>query len=99
MVAHRRVIGRVVVLRDVGHVRVAALSQSIRGEAGRKAAPAPGSGSLKQHIARYEKELLLSYMEQFDGNVSRMAREMSLSRWGLHKKLEKHGLRYPGRAR
>jgi len=73
------------------------LSESIRGEEGKKAAAAPGSGSLKEQIARYEKELLLSYMEKFDGNVSRMAREMSLSRWGLHKKLEKHGLRRPAK--
>ncbi len=89
---------RVVVLSDGGPVSVEELSESIRGEDGERTAPPVGRGSLKEQIARYEKELLLSYMEKFDGNVSRMAREMSLSRWGLHKKLEKHGLRPSRRA-
>lgn len=91
---------RVVVLNDGGPVSVDALSGSIRGdregmEERVQLSPPRGSasGSLKGQVSRYERELLVNYLERFDGNVSRMARELNLSRWGLHKKLEKHGLR------
>jgi len=44
-------------------------------------------------VERFERELLQAHLEQNDWNVSKTARVLGISRWGLHKKLEKHGLR------
>ncbi len=53
----------------------------------------PGAGSLRDQVAKHEKELLVGYLDRCDGNITRMAKLLGISRWGLHKKLDKHGLR------
>jgi DNA-binding NtrC family response regulator len=52
-----------------------------------------GEGSLKERVERYERELLRDILDRNHGNVTKTALSLGLSRWGLHKKLEKHGLR------
>jgi hypothetical protein len=48
--------------------------------------------SLAASLARVERELLLRALRAADGNKSRAARELSLSRQGLYRKLRRHGL-------
>jgi Nif-specific regulatory protein len=86
---------RVVVLDDDGVVTASRLSPSVRGTETEISAPIrlPAEGSLKSRVERYEKDLLRELLRKNHGNVSRTARELGISRWGLHKKLDKHGLR------
>ncbi len=85
---------RVVVLDENGVLTADHLSPAIRGAA-RSEAPraAGGEGTLKDRMERYEKELLRDVLDRHGGNVTKTARYLGLSRWGLHKKLDKHGLR------
>ncbi len=59
-------------------------------------AEADGTGSeehsLAASLARVERELLLRALRAADGNKSRAARELNLSRQGLYRKLRRHGL-------
>jgi transcriptional regulator with GAF, ATPase, and Fis domain/tetratricopeptide (TPR) repeat protein len=86
---------RVVVLDEDGVVTLRDLSPPVRGaEREDGAPPAPTRrDSLKERVERYEKELLRDLLESNHGNVTRTARQLGISRWGLHKKLGKHGLR------
>ncbi|MFH1680798.1 MAG: sigma 54-interacting transcriptional regulator [Candidatus Eisenbacteria bacterium] len=86
---------RVVVLDEDGVVTVHHLSPSVRGADREDASPArpSGEGPLKSRVERFEKELLRESLRKNHGNVSQTARDLGISRWGLHKKLDKHGLR------
>lgn len=87
---------RVVVLDEAGVVTLERLSPAIHGgESGRPAPHVPSgvTGPLREQMERYERELLRRRLERNKNNVSRTARDLGLSRWGLHKKLEKYGLR------
>ncbi|MFH1276790.1 MAG: sigma 54-interacting transcriptional regulator [Candidatus Eisenbacteria bacterium] len=88
---------RVVVLDEAGVVTPDRLSPAIRGGSA-SGGPAPlgaaaSSGPLRDQMERYERELLRRHLEKNQDNVSKTARDLGLSRWGLHKKLEKYGLR------
>lgn len=86
---------RLIVLDEGGVVTMDNLSPAIRGalgEAPYTSPGIPGSGSLKEQVERYEKGLLRRYLDQNAGNVSKTSRVLGISRWGLHKKLDKHGL-------
>ncbi|NNE08400.1 MAG: sigma-54-dependent Fis family transcriptional regulator, partial [Gemmatimonadetes bacterium] len=89
---------RVIVLHDGGPITVSSFSPAITNftagqEKSRESAPVPGEGPLKEQVDRFERQLLEKYLEEHGGNVSSMARDLGISRWGLHKKLERHGLR------
>ncbi|HRH74001.1 sigma-54-dependent transcriptional regulator [Zoogloea sp.] len=51
-----------------------------------------GHGQLKERMDRLEMQVLRQAMARHDGNKSRVARELGLSRVGLRAKLVRHGL-------
>ena len=48
-----------------------------------------GSGTLKERVDRLETEVLRSELERYQGNKSRVARSLGLSRAGLNMKLKR----------
>ena len=76
------------------------ISEEAPGEAG---APAEAGGAsegedgssseLRGAMAKFERKHIADVLEQNDGNVSRAAQALGLSRGGLHKKLKELGLR------
>lgn len=89
---------RVIVLHDGGPITVSSFSPAITNFTASQAkrheeVAAPGEGPLKEQVDRFERQLLEQYLKEHGGNVSSMARDLGISRWGLHKKLERHGLR------
>jgi two-component system, NtrC family, response regulator HupR/HoxA len=40
-----------------------------------------------------EKSVIMNYLERYDGNISRIASELGLSRVGLRNKLSRYDLR------
>ena len=87
---------RLVVLDEGGVVELEHLSPAIGGGAEKgRAVPAAGrvEGSLRSQVESFERELLRMHLERNGDNVSKTARALGISRWGLHKKLDKYGLR------
>lgn len=59
--------------------------------------PAPGKAIKTAGLAtldQVEKETILKAMELYNGNISRVARTLGLSRGALYRRLEKHGIPY-----
>ncbi|MGQ0682318.1 sigma-54-dependent transcriptional regulator [Bradyrhizobium sp.] len=88
-------IQRMVVLADQDELRYAPLL-------GRRNGPRPsqppngklnGSATLKDKVEHLEKQVIVSYLERYDGNISRVASELGLSRVGLRNKLSRYDLR------
>lgn len=50
------------------------------------------AGVLQQHVAHLERTLIRDTLDRCDGNLSRTARELGLSRPGLKGKMERYGL-------
>ena len=68
----------------------------------RRAPPAPngklnGASTLKDQVENLEKETIVNYLEKYDGNISRVASELGLSRVGLRNKLSRYDLRKNGK--
>ncbi|MBN1824613.1 MAG: sigma 54-interacting transcriptional regulator [Candidatus Eisenbacteria bacterium] len=90
---------RLVLLDETGVVTLDRLSHAIRdAKEGRSALSSTSLSAvegitLREQMRRHEGRLLRAYLEKNGDNVSKTARELGLSRWGLHKKLEKYGLR------
>jgi len=66
---------------------------SPRVRAGQGAGPDEASLSLKERMARVEREFLEEALARVGNNKTRCAKAIGLSRYGLLKKLDKHGLR------
>ena len=49
--------------------------------------------SLENAVSHLEKTMIASAMKQFDGNISKAARKLGLSRQGMHNKLHKYGMK------
>ena len=70
---------------------------------GRRAAPAAthgklnGTASLKDRVEDLEKTIIVSCLEKYDGNISRVASELGLSRVGLRNKLSRYDLKKNGK--
>nr|CAA78991.1 hoxA [Bradyrhizobium japonicum] len=66
---------------------------------GKRSAPLPahgrlnGSASLKDKVEDLEKSVIMNCLERNDGNISRVASELGLSRVGLRNKLSRYDLR------
>lgn len=73
-----------------GVIDVELLSERLRQETGSGQGPA---GTLKAFIQSVEKRFLSEVIEKNKGNISRTALELGLTRSGLYKKLDRHGLR------
>ncbi len=52
----------------------------------------PPKKKLAERVRELECELILAALEQYDGNISRAADELGLSRFGLRKMIARHGL-------
>lgn len=52
-----------------------------------------GSATLKDKVEDLEKSVIITCLEKYDGNISRVASELGLSRVGLRNKLSRYDLR------
>ena len=50
-------------------------------------------GYLQDRLQEYEKQLIRNMLEKYDGNITHAARELGVTRVGLHKKINRLGLR------
>ena len=80
----------VALVDDGGVIDVDLLSERLRHEAGRDDGR---SGPLRMFLQSVEKRYLSDVLERNNGNISRTARELGITRSGLYKKLDRHGLR------
>jgi two-component system, NtrC family, response regulator HupR/HoxA len=88
-------IQRMAVLADGDELRSVPL---LGGSNARGGAPQPngklnGTATLKDKVEDLEKSVIITYLEKFDGNISRVASELGLSRVGLRNKLSRYDLR------
>jgi hydrogenase-4 transcriptional activator len=58
-------------------------------------APA-SSGTLEEAVAELEKRMIAESMQRHGGNISRVARELGLTRRGLYLKLDRYGMEKTG---
>jgi transcriptional regulator with GAF, ATPase, and Fis domain len=65
-------------------VRIPGIGQPIASEDG---------PNLRQAVDRLERQMIIEALDRYDGNKSRVARELGLSRLGLQKKMDRLGLR------
>ncbi|MBT4504580.1 MAG: sigma 54-interacting transcriptional regulator [Gemmatimonadetes bacterium] len=68
------------------------LSPAIRGIGAVGTRAMKRAGSLQQMLEHVEQIAIREALERCEGNVSRVARELGLSRSGLHNKMKKYGL-------
>ena len=50
-------------------------------------------GYLQDRVQEYEKQLIRDTLEKYEGNITHTARELGMTRVGLHKKINRLGLR------
>ena len=50
-------------------------------------------GRLQDHVQEYERRLIRAALEKCEGNITHTARELRMTRVGLHKKINRLGLR------
>ncbi len=55
--------------------------------------PVEFQGRLQDHVQEYERRLIRAALEKCDGNITHTARELGMTRVGLHKKINRLGLR------
>ena len=55
--------------------------------------PVEFQGRLQDHVQEYERRLIRTALEKCEGNITRTARELGMTRVGLHKKINRLGLR------
>jgi transcriptional regulator with PAS, ATPase and Fis domain len=67
------------------------LSPRLRGANGSHTRPE--GGSLKQRMDSFERAIIQKVLGECDGNASRAADKLGISRAGLYKKLDRHGIR------
>ena len=54
--------------------------------------PIEYQGRLQDHVQEYERGLIRAVLEKCDGNITHTARELGITRVGLHKKINRLGL-------
>ena len=80
-------IERAALLCDDERIDVTHLSERI-GSAGGGAAHVPRKGKLKDVLAQVEREMIITALEENDGNRTRAAEALGMSRWGLVQKIK-----------
>ncbi len=86
-------IQRLVIQADAdAWVEVSHLSPQIRKVEGTLARIAPKKGTLKEMIEQVERWLLAEALREHDGNKTKTAAALGITREGLHKKLAKFGM-------
>lgn len=88
----RNVIERALALARSAQIERADLPPALQHAARPAAEAAPAAASHGQALEVAEREYLLSLLQRHQGNVSRAARQAGLSRQGLHRLLNKHGI-------
>ena len=73
-------------------IEVADLSPRLRKVEGTLARIAPKKGTLKEMVAQVERWLLAEALREHNGNKTRTAASLGITREGLHKKLAKFGM-------
>ncbi|RXH22235.1 chemotaxis protein CheY [Bradyrhizobium nanningense] len=88
-------IQRMVVLADADELQAPPLLGRRNGKQPVAAIPGKlnGSATLKDKVEDLEKAVIISTLERYDGNISRVANELGLSRVGLRNKLSRYDLR------
>jgi two-component system, NtrC family, response regulator HupR/HoxA len=88
-------IQRMAVLADGDELRTVPLlgKPNARGSAPQPNGKLNGTTTLKDKVEDLEKSVIINYLEKFDGNISRVASELGLSRVGLRNKLSRYDLR------
>ena len=66
------------------------LSEHVRGKSSQ--AGARGEGTLRAAMAHVERDMIADALKRFDGNRTRAARALGVSRWGLVQKIERYGI-------
>ncbi|HTJ42549.1 MAG TPA: sigma 54-interacting transcriptional regulator [Kofleriaceae bacterium] len=96
----KNAIERAVVLSGGQRVDVDHLPDKIR-DAARRAAPRPATapGDMKEHLAEVERAAIEAALAEHNGNQTRAAARLGISRRALIYKMEKHGLKPPPGAR
>jgi len=86
-------IQRLVIQAEPGAwIEVADLSPQIRKVEGTLSRIAPKKGTLKEMIEQVERWLITEALRENDGNKTRTAQVLGITREGLHKKLSKFGM-------
>ncbi|MHC4891873.1 MAG: sigma 54-interacting transcriptional regulator, partial [Planctomycetota bacterium] len=85
---------RALLVAEEGAVRIEHLSKDVRETQGRSAGgeelPAV-DGDLRAAVANFERRAIQSALDRHDGNKSRAAAELGISRFALQRKLDKYG--------
>jgi Nif-specific regulatory protein len=80
--------------REGGTITPQDLSMKIRFPgAAREATPSEDGENLRTAVDRLERQMIVEALDRYDGNKSRVAKALGLSRLGLQKKMERLGLR------
>lgn len=86
----RQLIDRAVLIRGGRELDVDDFA-SVRDEAAKTPAELPPAGTMT--LDEIEKQMIVKTMQHFEGNLSRVAEALGLSRAALYRRLEKHGIR------
>jgi len=93
----RQTIERAVLVLDGDRLDVADLralaeleSRDVRGSGGSGGLPSPGSMTLDE----MEKAMIVECMRHYEGNITRVAEALGLSRAALYRRFEKYGLEH-----
>ena len=74
-------------------IRPADLSPRLTAGGDGIAEPSPGGGSLKERVDVFERVVIQRVIAECGGNATRAAKALGISRAGLYKKLDKHGIK------
>lgn len=86
-------IERAVAMAEDGKmIGIAQLSDKVQRSGEPVSIPDGAKGTLKQRVESLEKSLLLKMIEEYNGNKSKIAKALGLSRYGLTKKMQRYGL-------
>jgi len=64
---------------------------AVRDDSSKPAADLPAAGTMT--LDEIEKQMIVKTLQHFEGNLSRVADALGLSRAALYRRLEKHGIR------
>jgi len=82
----------IAMVEDGKFIEVSHLSEKIRLKSITDYPGFQPQGSLKQLVEALEKSVLSKTLAKYDGNKTKAARELGLSRYGLTKKIKRYGL-------
>jgi Nif-specific regulatory protein len=84
----------VAMAEEGGMIGIDQLSDRIKGALPSLASWIQAKGSLREQVENLEKSILLRKMDEYEGNKSKIARELGLSRYGLAKKMQRYRLKF-----